>query len=251
MGNFAVGLAIVLALCWLPLKAVGAESAYDCGTIACEPFKADIKDKASLQNGAKWYMNYCYGCHSAKYSRYERVADDLGIPHEVALEQLVFTDQKIGELVEIAMPNDNAKRAFGAAPPDLTLVARARSPEWVYTYLKNFHADDSRPLGVNNRVFKDVGMPHAFLELQGLPSCVADPQSHNNCAELQIAEGDEGQLSAEEFDKVAYDLTNFLVYMAEPMAEERKRIGTSVLLFLAIFFVFAWLLNREYWREIH
>ena len=258
LGSFAVGLIVVLLLSWAPLQAVGAESAYDCGTINCEPFDADLRDKESLQRGARWYMNYCYGCHSTRYSRYERVADDLGIPHRVALDHLVFTGQKIGELMEISMPEDNAKAAFGAAPPDLTLVARARSPEWVYTYLKNFHADDSRPLGVNNRVFKDVGMPHVLLELQGLPTCVVGETGsgrggvhRNDCAELAVAEGSEGSMSPEEFDEAVYDLTNYLVYIAEPFAEERKQIGTGVLLFLVVFFIFAWLLNREYWRDIH
>ncbi len=257
-GNFAAGLAVVLILSWVPLKVVGAESAYECGTIECEAFKADAQDTASLQRGAKWYMNYCYGCHATRFARYERVADDLGIPHEVALDNLLFTEQKIGELMVIAMPLDNAAAAFGAPPPDLTLVARARGADWVYTYLKNFHRDDARPLGVNNRVFKDVGMPHVLLELQGLPSCVSGHSSgesgaygQGECSALEVQPGDEGSMSAEEFDQVAYDLTNFLAYMADPVAEERKQIGTGVLLFLGIFFVFAWLLNREYWRDLH
>jgi len=233
---------------------VGAESAHECGTIACEEFDANLSDKTSLQSGAKWYMNYCYGCHSTKYARYERVADDLGIPHDIALENLVFTDQKIGELMSISMPIENAKAAFGTAPPDLTLVARARGSEWLYTYLKNFYADDSRPLGVNNRVFADVGMPHALLELQGLQTCTHGDHGDEHateCADLEIVEGNEGQMTPEEFDQVVYDLTNFLVYMAEPMAEERKRIGAGILVFLSIFFVLAWLLNREYWRNLH
>ncbi|MEQ9210529.1 MAG: cytochrome c1, partial [Pseudomonadales bacterium] len=173
----------------------------------------------------------------------------------IALENLVFTDQKIGELMTISMPKENAKEAFGVAPPDLTLVARARGSEWLYTYLKNFYADDSRPMGVNNRVFADVGMPHALLELQGLQTCVQGDQSDehagSDCASLEITQGNEGQMTPEEFDQVAYDLTNFLVYMAEPMAEERKQIGAGVLIFLSIFFVLAWLLNREYWRNLH
>ncbi len=255
LGTFALGLLVVLILSWIPLKAVGAEAAYECGTIPCEAFDADLGDKPSLQNGAKWYMNYCYGCHSTKYARYERVADDLGIPHDIAMENLVFTDQRIGELMTIGMPRENAKAAFGTAPPDLTLVARARGDEWLYNYLKNFYADDSRPLGVNNRVFTDVGMPHAMLELQGLQTCVQaehdEEHAASECAELEILEGNEGQMSPEEFDQVAYDLTNFLVYMAEPMAEERKQIGAGVLIFLSIFFVLAWLLNREYWRNLH
>lgn len=249
--SFAKGLIIVLILTAIPIIAVGADSSHACGTVDCEEFESDVTNKESLQSGAKWYMNYCYGCHSTKYSRYERVADDLGIPHQVAMENLVFTDQKIGELMEISMPAENAKAAFGAAPPDLTLVARARSPEWIYTYLKNFYADDTRPLGVNNRVFADVGMPHVLLELQGLPVCVADEEHHVDCAELIVPEGSKAMLSSEEFDQMAYDLTNYLVYIAEPMAEDRKRIGAGVLIFLAVFFVFAWLLNREYWRDIH
>ena len=268
--SFLKGLVVVLALVFVPVIAVGAESSHACGAIDCEPFKADIGNKESLQNGAKWYMNYCYGCHSAKYSRYERVADDLGIPHEAAMENLVFTDQKIGDLMTISMDKKDAKQWFGSVPPDLTLIARARKPEWVYTYLKSFYRDDSRPMGVNNLVFKDVGMPHALMELQGLPECHAtshDDHGHgdshgkdpvtgekkheNSCGERIIPQGAEGTLTAEEYDQLAYDLTNYLVYMAEPMAEQRRQIGTGVLIFLAILGVFAWLLNKEYWREIH
>ena len=210
-------------------------------------------------------MNYCYGCHSLKYSRFERVADDLDIPHGIALDNLIFTGQKIGELMEISMDEDDAKSWFGATPPDLTLVARSRKPEWVYTYLKNFYRDDSRPLGVNNRVFPDVGMPHVMLELQGLLECHAtesdghgeeDPVtgeevSVDECGEMVLSASSQGQLSGEDFDQVAYDVTNFLVYVAEPMAAQRKQIGVGVLIFLGILFVFAWLLNREYWRDIH
>jgi len=266
---FLKGLIVVLILVFIPVMAVGEESAHACGQIECAPFKADITNKESLQNGAKWYMNYCYGCHATKYSRYERVADDLGIPHEIALKNLVFTDQKIGELMNISMDPDDAKNWFGAAPPDLTLVARAHQPEWVYTYLKSFYRDDSRPFGVNNLVFKDVGMPHVLLELQGLAECHATSHGHDShgdhgkdpvtgeekhedaCGELVVPHGSEGLLSPEEFDQMAYDLTNYLAYIAEPMAEQRRRIGAGALIFLAILFVFAWLLNKEYWRDIH
>jgi ubiquinol-cytochrome c reductase cytochrome b subunit len=131
----------------LPLKAVGAEGK-DCGTINCDAFEADLTDHASLQNGAKLAVNYCMGCHSFKYSRWERVANDLGIPNQMMLDNMVFSGQKIGDLMKIAMPEEGAKEWFGAVPPDLTLVARARSPEWVYTYLRNFYVDPTRPLGV-------------------------------------------------------------------------------------------------------
>ena len=137
---------IVALMVIIPIKVVGAESNYSCGTIDCDPFEAELSNDASLQNGAKLAVNYCMGCHSFKYSRWQRVADDIGIPHGIMMDNMVFTGQKIGELMDIAMPPEVSKSWFGAVPPDLTLVARARSPEWVYTYLRNFYKDDSRPL---------------------------------------------------------------------------------------------------------
>jgi ubiquinol-cytochrome c reductase cytochrome b subunit len=249
----------------LPLKAVGAEGK-DCGTINCDAFEADLTDHASLQNGAKLAVNYCMGCHSFKYSRWERVANDLGIPNQMMLDNMVFSGQKIGDLMKIAMPEEGAKEWFGAVPPDLTLVARARSPEWVYTYLRNFYVDPTRPLGVNNKVFKDVGMPHALLDLQGLPECAPGPVlAANGGIKRDVLTGEDilddpcgrfnitvpGTLSAEEYDVAVYDLVNFLEYVAEPMAEERKHIGRMVLLFLLLLLVFVVLLNREYWKGIH
>ena len=139
-------LLVVLLLVILPIKAVGSESSKSCGSIDCDQFEAELTNQASLQKGAKLAVNYCMGCHSFKYSRWERVADDLNIPHQLMMDNMLFSGQKIGELMKIAMPAENAKAWFGAEPPDLTLVARARSPEWVYTYLKNFYADSSRPL---------------------------------------------------------------------------------------------------------
>jgi ubiquinol-cytochrome c reductase cytochrome b subunit len=261
------GLALILALTVLPLKAVGAESSHQCGAIDCDPIAVDPHDKASLQNGAKLYMNYCLGCHSLQYARYNRVAEDLGIPEDLFLENLVFDPNiKIGSLIHNAMAEDNAKAWFGANPPDLTLVSRARQPEWLYTYLRNFYRDDARPYGVNNRVFKDVGMPHVLLELQGMQECALGPVAAHNggvkrdpltgenileepCGQFAISEA--GSMSPQEFDVAMYDLVNFLAYMAEPMAADRKRIGSMVLLFIALFFVFAWLLNREYWKDVH
>jgi len=260
------GLVIVLLLVILPLKAVGAESGKSCGQIDCDAFEADLTNHASLQNGAKLAVNYCMGCHSFQYSRWERVANDTGIPNQMMLDNMVFTGQKIGDLMKIAMPEDGAKDWFGAVPPDLTLVARSRSPEWVYTYLRNFYADPSRPLGVNNRVFKDVGMPHALLDLQGLPECAPGPVMAYNggikrdrltgedilddpCGRFEIPTA--GTMSPEEYDAAMYDLVNFLAYIAEPMAEERKHIGRMVLLFLLLLLVFVVLLNREYWKGIH
>ena len=261
------GLALILALTILPLKAVGAESAYKCGSMPCDEFKADPHDKASLQNGARLYMNYCMGCHSLQYSRYNRVAEDLGIPEDLFQANLMFDPSvKIGALMDNAMDDRTAKVWFGATPPDLTLVSRARQPEWLFTYLRTFYRDDSRPYGVNNRVFKDVGMPHVLLELQGMQECAMGPVAARNggvkrdpltgtdileepCGQFTISEP--GELSPEEFDSAMYDLVNFLAYTAEPMVADRHRIGMFTLLFIALFFVFAWLLNREYWKDVH
>jgi ubiquinol-cytochrome c reductase cytochrome b subunit len=249
----------------LPIKAVGSEGK-SCGTINCDPFEAQLNNDASLQRGAQLAVNYCMGCHSFKYSRWERVADDLNIPHQMMLDNMVFSGQKIGELMDIAMPSDRAKEWFGATPPDLTLVARSRSSEWVYTYLRHFYADPSRPLGVNNKVYKDVGMPHALLDLQGLPECVrgsslatnggvkrdlltGEDVLDNPCGGYEINKA--GSLSPEEYDAAIFDLVNFLTYIAEPMAEQRKHIGKMVLLFLLLLMVPVILLNREYWKGIH
>ena len=261
------GLALILALTVLPLKAVGAESAYKCGSMPCDEFTANPHDQASLQRGAALYMNYCMGCHSLQYSRYNRVAEDLGIPEDLMEANLIFDPSvKIGSLMDNAMDDRTAKVWFGATPPDLTLVSRARQPEWLYTYLRTFYRDDSRPYGVNNKVFKDVGMPHVMLELQGMQECAMGPvKAHNGgvkrdpltgedileqpCGQFTISEA--GSMTPEEFDGAIYDLVNFLAYTAEPMAADRQRIGIFVLLFVALFFVFAWLLNREYWKDVH
>lgn len=261
------GLLLILALTVLPLKVVAAEGEYHCGSIPCEEFVADPQDKASLQQGAKTYMNYCMGCHSLQYSRYNRVATDLGIPEDLFEANLKFDpDVKMGALMHNAMDKANAKKWFGVAPPDLTLVSRARQPEWLYTYLLTFYKDDTRPYGVNNKVFKDVGMPHALLELQGMQECAPGPvKAYNGGVKRDPLTGEDiledpcgnfeitfaGEMTPEEYDSTVYDLVNFLAYVAEPMKTDRHRIGTYVLLFIALFTVFAWLLNREYWKDVH
>jgi ubiquinol-cytochrome c reductase cytochrome b subunit len=261
------GLLLILALTIAPLKAVAAESAHDCGSIPCAEFAADPRDQPSLQHGAKIYMNYCMGCHSLQYSRYNRVAADLGIPEDLFQANLMFDPSvKIGALMQNAMDKGEAKKWFGAAPPDLTLVSRARQPEWLYTYLLSFYRDDTRPYGVNNKVFKDVGMPHALLELQGMQECAPGPVlAHNGGVKRDPLTGEDiledpcgrfditvaGAMTPQEYEGAVYDLVNFLAYVAEPMKTDRHRIGTYTLLFIALFTVFAWLLNREYWKDVH
>jgi ubiquinol-cytochrome c reductase cytochrome b subunit len=234
----------------------------------------DLRDQASLQSGAKFYMNYCMGCHSLQYERYERMVTGLGIPDDLVEQHLMFDKSvKIGDLMENSMKDENAKLWFGVVPPDLTLVARTRSPEWLYTYLRTFYKDPTRPYGVNNKVFPDVGMPHVLLELQGLQECAPGPvlaanggvrrdpltgaellhgedgKPLNPCGRLAVTTP--GKMTVEEYDKAIYDLVNFLEYVAEPMQLDRQRIGIYVLLFLSLLFVFAWLLNREYWKDVH
>ncbi|WP_018274910.1 cytochrome b N-terminal domain-containing protein [Teredinibacter turnerae] len=258
------GLVFFLVLVFVPLKAVGA-SGGACGEVPCDHFHADLNDKESLQRGAKYFVNYCMGCHSANYSRYERVAEDLDIPKNEMLDNMVFGDQKIGELMTIAMTPEKSKKWLGATPPDLTLVARARSPEWVYTFLRNFYQDDTRPTGVNNKVFANVGMPHVLLELQGLQECA--PGEHRDahghtvrnalgdpelvaCGSLKVGDV-KGSMDKEEFDEAVHDLVNFMTYMSEPVAESRVQIGIYVFMFLFVLLIFTWLLNREYWKDIH
>lgn len=223
-------------------------------------YPGDVSDEASLQRGAQTYMNFCMGCHSLEYGRYNRVARDLDIPEDIFQEHLMFTDAKIGELMTNSMGSEEAKEWFGAPPPDLTLVARVRGTDWLYTYLRNFYVDASRPLGVNNRVFPNVGMPHVMAELQGLCGSVplpeskevVDSQSGKNIVSAGCQEFYEtGSQTPAEYDKTVEDLVNFLDYMGEPIQQTRKTVGFYVIAFLLVFLVFAILLNREYWKELH
>ena len=209
-----------------------------------EDFEPDLTNLPSLQNGFKLYANYCLGCHGLQYQRYGRTADDLGVPRELALESVVFTGQKIGELITTSMDPDQAKSWFGATPPDLTLEARLRSPAWIYNYLQTFYVDDSRPLGVNNGVYPNVGMPNVLLSLQGVQ------RYDKENGKLLVEEGS-GSMNAEEFDAAIYDLSNFLYYVGEPSRLERQRLGIYVLLFLVILGTFTFLLNREFEKDVH
>lgn len=228
----------------------------------------DLRDKAALQDGARTFANYCMGCHSAQYQRYERVAKDLGIPEAMMLDNLVFTGAKIGEHMKIGMRPQDAKVWFGAAPPDLTLVARVRGNDWLYTYLRTFYEDPTRPWGVNNKAFLNVGMPNVLAGLQGrqVLGCkqvqvvehgkkqydplTGSPITQEACDQLTVMPNT-GSQSAAEFDETIKNLVTFLAYSANPVKLESQRIGVYVLLYLAFFFVFAYLLKREYWKDVH
>ncbi|MDX1568890.1 MAG: cytochrome c1 [Xanthomonadales bacterium] len=218
----------------------------------------DLGNTASLQRGAAIFVNNCMGCHSAQYMRYSRLAEDLELTEEQVNEFLIFDDdKKIGDVMTIAMEKEAAQGWFGAAPPDLSLVARSRGPDWVYTFLKSFHADASRPTGWNNTVFQNTAMPHVLWQQQGIQVV-----SH---ADDEAAEGDHGghaagpsfdvvqagTMSAEEYDRLVTDLVNFLEYVGEPAKLKRESLGIWVMLYLVVFTFLAWLLKKEFWRDVH
>ncbi len=214
----------------------------------------DLKDNASLQRGAKLFMNYCLGCHQMQYQRYERTFRDIGIPTEIGQEQLIFDGSKVGSHIKNAIDKDDAAKWFGAAPPDLTLVARVRGTDWIYTYLKSFYKDESRPFGVNNVVFPSVGMPHVLQELQGLPTPITEEvEEHGHTVTKVVGTETDGsgEMSDDEYDRAARDLTNFLAYVGEPSRLESEAIGIKVIGFLVILFIFAFMLKKEYWRDVH
>ncbi|MCP3674379.1 MAG: cytochrome c1 [Gammaproteobacteria bacterium] len=257
-----------------------------------ETLSANIKseDKISLQNGATTYMNYCLACHSLKHMRYDKLVDGPGIPADIVENNLMFTGKRITDHITNNLPADAAKEWFGIVPPDLTLVARVRGADWLYTYMKSFYADDKRPFGVNNTLFKDVGMPHILAPLQGKQvktNKAKELESKIEVADIEIAiarrDGDDagvtkhsaifheatgalaqlkhdkgyfeisiaGSLTEEEYNTVVRDLVNFLDYAGEPVKLERQALGMKVILFLMFFFVLTYFLKKEYWRDIH
>jgi ubiquinol-cytochrome c reductase cytochrome c1 subunit len=224
------------------------------GDVHLDKANYDLTDKASLQRGARTFMNYCFGCHQMQYQRYERTFNDLGIPLELGQENLQFSGEKVGDHIVNAMPAESAAKWFGAPPPDLTLVARVRDADWLYTYLRSFYVDPSRPFGVNNKVFPEVAMPHVLQELQGTPretheEMLVDGEMVERY--VGIKSDGTGELSSEEYDKTVLDLVNYLVYVGEPSRLQSESIGRWVIVFLLVLFVFVYLLKKEYWRDVH
>jgi ubiquinol-cytochrome c reductase cytochrome c1 subunit len=185
----------------------------------------DISNTASLQNGAKLFMNYCSGCHAISFMRYNRIGEDLGLSDELVAENLMFSSNKLGETITTAMPEDAAAKWFGVTPPDLSLVARSKGTDWIYTYLRSFYEDESRIFGVNNSVLVNASMPDVLWSLK------------------------QGQTEAN-FDQNVRDITNFLDYVGEPAKLIRLKLGKWVLLFLGILFILAYLLKKEYWKDV-
>ena len=242
-------LLIVLVMLPLMLVAANAEAA-SAGNLNLKHVETDFGDKNSLQRGFKYYMNYCISCHALGYARYERTADDLEIPHDLVLENLVFDDSLIGDLMENAISEEDAQNWFGAAPPDLTLAGRVHTADWLYTYLKSFYNDPVRPLGANNKIFPNVGMPNVLHELQGDVSCYDHGTGDPAQCELQHVEGT-GLMSEEEFDTAIADLVNFLYYIGEPIRDQRQNIGIWVLVFLGVLYILTALMGREFSKDYH
>jgi len=214
----------------------------------------DVGNVASLQRGARNFVNYCSGCHSAQYVRYNRLAEDLQISEQQLIANLMFSAQKPTETMTIAMRADDAKRWFGVAPPDLSLIARNRGVDYLYNFLRGFYLDPSRPTGVNNMMLPNAAMPHVLWELQGAREAVFVEEGIGEGATHKVfkefRQVTPGSLSAEEYDQFVRDIVDFLAYVGEPMQLERQRLGVWVLAFLLVFGVFAYLLKQEIWKDV-
>lgn len=218
--------------------------------------KIDPTDKASLQRGMKYFVNYCLNCHSAKLMRFSRAGKDLGISKDIMVKNLMFNATKVGEYMKIAMRPDDAKKWFGTAPPDLSVITRTKreGADWLYTYLLTFYVDDSRPFGVNNLKFPNVGMPDVLWELQGLQkpiykTVMKDGKEHHEFERFELVQA--GKLSDKEYKAMVTDLVNFLAYVSEPTKQERISMGIWVLLFLVVFFLVAYPMKKEFWKDVH
>ena len=260
------------------------------GTAETLPANTDRKSIISMQNGAQTFMNYCAGCHSMQYMRYDAMVEFLEIPAEIVEKNLMFSGSKVTDHITNNVPAAAAQDWFGKVPPDLTLVARVRGVDWLYTFLKSYYTDENRPFGVNNTVFKDVGMPHILAPLQGVQVksatakeletkidaanlALAVAQKEGNSSEVSAQRAilteaaaavsdlkntntyfeiaSEGTLTVDEYDELVRDLVNFLDFAGEPNKLERHALGIKVILFLLVFFVLSYFLKKEYWRDVH
>ena len=230
-------LALVLML---PLLAAANEG------VKLDSAPIDPNNQASLQRGAKTFVNYCLNCHSAASMRYNRL-QDIGLTDAQIKSNLLFGDQKVGDTMTVAMNRADAKAWFGASPPDLSVIARARGADWLYSYLRSFYRDDSRPTGWNNLVFDKVAMPHVLWQLQGQQVLKEDEATGEHVLVLDK----KGTMTAAEYNQTVADLVNYLVFMAEPFKQHDKKLGLLVLAFLGLLLVLTYYLKKEFWKDIH
>jgi ubiquinol-cytochrome c reductase cytochrome c1 subunit len=224
----------------LPVLAQASEA------VPLEHAPINSADQASLQRGARIFVNYCLNCHSAAYMRYNRLSE-IGISDANIKANLLFTSGKVGEVMKVTMSAVDAKAWFGLTAPDLSVEARARTADWLYSYLRGFYRDNTRPMGWNNTIFPNVAMPNALWQLQGQQ--VIKSGAHVGVPVLVLDKP--GSLSQKDFDATVADLVNYLVFMAEPGKQQHQKLGLLVLLYLSLFFVLAYFLKKEFWKDIH
>ncbi|MDH3560709.1 MAG: cytochrome c1 [Gammaproteobacteria bacterium] len=240
-------LALIMLVLPAPLLAAG-------GGVHIDHANIDPTNTQSLQRGARLFVNYCLSCHSAALMRYERIGKDLGIDERLVAENLMFTGGKVGDLMTVATAPDDAKEWFGTVPPDLSVIARSRGVDWLYTYMRSFYRDDSRIIGVNNLTFPDVGMPHVMWELQGWQEPVITTVKDHDGTERKVVKlelVEPGTLTPKEYDRTIRDLVNFLDYIGEPAKYERRTLGVKVIMFLLVFLVVAYLMKKDFWKDVH
>jgi ubiquinol-cytochrome c reductase cytochrome c1 subunit len=252
----ALGLSLGISLTVAPTAALAEE-----GGFPLERAPDRLNNVAALQNGAKLFVNYCLNCHNASAMRYNRLKD-LGLSEEQIKTNLLFTGDKVGDMMTTALSPKDAKAWFGVVPPDLSVIARARASgggtgsDYLYTYLRTFYQDSSRPTGWNNMVLPNVAMPHVLWELQGTRSVKMEehPDPHDPAKKVSHFAGfvqvTPGKMTALEFDNATADLVGYMAWMAEPAQSTRKRLGVWVVLFMALFALLAWRLNASYWKEV-
>jgi ubiquinol-cytochrome c reductase cytochrome c1 subunit len=243
---------IILAGALVLAAAVPALAAGGGGGAFQQPAGNDVSNVASLQRGARNFVNYCQGCHSAKYVRYNQLARDLGMTEQQVIDNLMFAAAKPTETMEIAMRSPDAERWFGIPPPDLSLLARSKGPDYIYNFLRTFYVDPKRPAGVNNLMLPNTAMPHVLWELQGLQTAVFEDGQQNapQAVFRKFEQASPGKLSPAEYDDFVRDTVNFLDYIAEPMQLKRQSLGVLVIAFLLVFGIFAYLLKQEIWKDV-
>jgi ubiquinol-cytochrome c reductase cytochrome c1 subunit len=215
-----------------------------------EAANTNIANTASLQRGAKYFVNYCMGCHSAEYVRYNRLGRDLQLSDQQLMDSLMFTGEQVFDTMSVAMRPEDAQRWFSITPPDLSLIARSRGTDYIYTFLRGFYAAPDRPTGVDNIVLPGTAMPHVLWQLQGTQRAVFAPDEHGVEAFERFELARPGDLGAQEFDNVVRDIVNFLDYISEPIKRERQQLGIRVIGFLLVFLLIAYMLKKEIWKDV-
>ena len=230
------------------ISLLASTMAFASGDIHLDKAPTNLSDQQSLQRGAKTFVNYCLSCHSAQAMRYNRL-QDIGLTEQQIKDNLIFTGAKVGDTMTNSMSKKDGLAAFGAAPPDLSVISRSRGADWLYTYLRGFYRDETRATGWNNVAFDKVGMPHVLYELQGEQVLHVEKNGDHQTQKLVLAKP--GKMTPAEYDGMVADLVNYLEFMGEPMQATRMKLGIVVLLFLSIFFVVAYYLKKEFWKDIH